>query len=164
MKRKTINNRGSYSICRTAKRNPTGHDQKFCAYPGGPFAHLGFTEAIKAARTDAKRRRTQRQAPVAQPTVSTVSTATGLPHSVQLFMQENVDGEELQAAKKDPFDFVVKQLSALHSKVHDESLGFKRQIANLEEQVSGHERHILALNRSMCSIQATVHDMRSRGR
>ena len=79
-------------------------------------------------------------------------------------MQENVDGEELQAAKKDPFDFVVKQLSALHSKVHDESLGFKRQIANLEEQVSGHERHILSLNRSISSMQGTVHDMRSRGR
>jgi len=79
MKRKTSNTRDSCSICRAAKRNPTGHDQKFCAYPGGPFEHLGFIEAIKAARTDAKRRRTERPAAVAQRSNEQTPTTTGLP-------------------------------------------------------------------------------------
>ena len=167
MKRKTTNTRDSCSNCRTAKRNPAGHDQKFCAYAGGPFEHLGFTAAIIASRAEGKRRRTERTAAVAQRQSTDSQQFDNFEHSVQLFFEENIGGddatEQLEAAKKGPLQFVIKQLSDLESKQMDDSLAYKRQIRELEQQVSGHERHIIALNRSMRPTQGTVHDMRSRG-
>jgi len=168
-KRKT-NNRDSCINCKTNDRNPTGHIQKYCAYAGGPYEQLGFPAAIAAARADAKdkRRRTQRPAAVAQSTDS--QQFENFEQSVQLFFEENIEGndatEQLQAAKKDPLQFVIKQLAALQNMHLDDSrkiLLLQQQVSGLDQQVSRHENHIVTLNRSMRSIQGTVHDMRSRG-
>jgi len=70
MKRKQRQHRrDSCTGCKAAGRNPTGHVQKYCGFAGGPYELLGFKAALIAARADAKRRRTERQAP----------TTTGLP-------------------------------------------------------------------------------------
>ena len=63
MKRKQRqNHRGSCENCKAAKRNPTGHVQKSCAFAGGPFEERGFKAAIPAARAEAKRQRSNKAA------------------------------------------------------------------------------------------------------
>jgi len=161
-KRKT-NNRDSCINCKTNDRNPTGHIQKYCAYAGGPYEQLGFPAAIAAARADAKdnkRRRTQRPAAVAQVTESQFDS---FEHSVQLFFEENIDGddaiEQLQAAKKDPLQFVIKQLKAFQNQQLDDSSKIRQleqQNSGLAQQVSRHENHIVALNRTAQGLGFSV--------
>ena len=60
--------------------------------------------------------------------------ALKLTHQVQVFFSEHVEtAEELEQAKQDPFEFVVKQLSALEERQSDESLDHNRRIRSLED-------------------------------
>ena len=51
--------RDSCSICLAAKRNPTGHSEHYCAFPGGPYAgKLG--EARQARKTARQREKAEK--------------------------------------------------------------------------------------------------------
>jgi hypothetical protein len=118
-------------------------------------------QSPQLARADAKDKRRDAR----KQRTATASSCSRTLNSAQLFFEENIGGDDatgqLQAAKKDPPQFVIKPLSDLQSKQKqmDDSLACKRQIRELEqgslaykrhirelEQVSGgHERHIIAL-------------------
>ena len=94
--------------------------------------------------------------------------ALKLTHQVQVFFSEHVEtAEELEQAKQDPFEFVVKQLSALEERQSDESLDHNRRIRALEDENSAQQvkiTHLEDANRrltlSFRSTSDIVHGMR----
>ena len=72
--------RDSCSICLAAKRNPTGHSEHYCAFPGGPYAgKLG--EARQARKTARQREKAEKPDLVSM--ISEVQT------DVDLYQDEN---------------------------------------------------------------------------
>jgi len=125
MKRKqqTRGQRDNCLNCESQQRNGVGHIKDYCSYKGGPYEGR-FKEADAARRASKKTKRARSDQPA----------ALKLTNQVQIFFSEHVEtAEELEQAKQDPFEFVVKQLSALEERQSDESLDHNRRIRSLED-------------------------------
>jgi hypothetical protein len=137
MKRKR---RNSFKICNAARHNPTGHIGACCAYSGGPYEERGFQAAIAAARAGASYRTTSGSCTANGKLVRQLWT----PRSV-VFRRKHRRRRFYRAAtssKEEPSS-ICYQLSDLQNKQMDGSLAYKIQIRELEQQASGHERHII---------------------
>ena len=144
--------------CESQQRGGVGHIKDHCSYKGGP--HEGrFKEAAAVRRASKKTKRARSDQPAA---------CLKLTNQVQIFFSEHVETtDELEQAKQDPFEFVVKQLSALEERQSDESLDHNRRIRSLEDANTAQRvtiAHLEEANRRLTqSFRATndiVHGMR----
>ena len=148
-KQKPRGSRDNCTNCESQQRNGVGHLKDYCSYKGGPYEGK-FKEAAAARRASMKTKRARSDQPA----------ALRLTEEVQVYFSELVETtEELESAKKNPFEFVVKTLNLLETRQAEESLQQNKRITELENKVSAQHSdldHLTEANRRLTqSFRAT---------